>query len=149
MKTQKAVRRCNRALLLHCALQMLKLFVSWCYFSPAPLQKTPKIQSFFVIHCQLSLLSNLNKEHVRCGSSPLFIVKRPSAFLVHRSHTICPVQSRSAEPGKHQDGASLIRHSSAEQYMFEEDHIYISSGLFSIDPCMPNWPALGSGSRQH
>lgn len=44
---------------------------------------------------------------------------------------------------------SLIGHSSVEQYMFEEDHIYISSGLFSIDLCMPNWPALGSGSRQH
>lgn len=71
-------------------------------------------------------------------------------------HSLClapaqsaPVQSRSAEPRRRGDGAGLIRHSSAEQYMFEDGHIYISSGLFSVDPCMPNWPSLGSGSRQH
>lgn len=67
---------------------------------------------------------------------------------MHQPHTTCLVESQSAGPGKHWEGSSVIGHSSAEQYMFE-DHIYISSGLFSIDLCMPNWPALGSGSRQH
>ena len=34
--------------------------------------------------------------------------------------------------------------------MFEEDHIYISAALFSIDWCMPNWPrqsVVGLGYR--
>lgn len=53
-----------------------------------------------------------------------------------------PVKSCSAKPGRYQEGAGLMRHSSAEQYMFEEDHIYISSALSSIDPCMPNWPCV-------
>lgn len=122
---------------LHCALKL----------SSAPLLST-KTDSVWLQCFELTFIH----KQARYGSSLLFTgrsTERTLAFLVHQPHTICAVESRSAKPGRHQEGASLIRHSSAEQYMFEEDHIYISSGLFSIDLCMPNWPALGSGSRQH
>lgn len=45
-----------------------------------------------------------------------------------------------AKFGECQGGYSLIRNTSAEQYMFEEDHIYISSRVFSAGTAMPNWP---------
>lgn len=45
-----------------------------------------------------------------------------------------------AKFGECQGGFSLIRNTSAEQYMYEEDHIYISSRVFSAGAAVPNWP---------
>lgn len=50
------------------------------------------------------------------------------------------LQSHPAKLGGCQVGFSLIRKTSAEQYMFEKDHIYILSRVFSADLTMPNWP---------